>query len=136
MWGLEQLPAGNSSLLRIYIDHSGGIMLKDCEKVSRQVAALLDVEDPIAGEYRLEVSSPGLERPLFNLEQFSRFQGRQVKIHLRQKHMDRKRIAGVILAVNDEDENIIIETEDFEYTVPAGLIEKANLLYEPANDAR
>lgn len=110
--------------------------MKDCEKVSRQVAALLDVEDPIAGEYRLEVSSPGLERPLFNLEQFSRFQGRQVKIHLRQKHMDRKRIAGVILAVNDEDENIIIETEDFEYTVPAGLIEKANLLYEPANDAR
>lgn len=82
-WGIEFLSQGKHSLLRIYIDHADGIFIEDCEKVSRQVSGVLDVEDPISNEYTLEVSSPGMDRPLFTLEQFAAHAGEQVKIKLR-----------------------------------------------------
>ena len=70
LWGVELLQQGKYSLLRIYIEREEGVTIEDCEKVSRQVSALLDVEDPIAGEYTLEVSSPGMDRPLFSIEHY------------------------------------------------------------------
>ena len=63
--GIEYLPQGKHSLLRVYIDQEAGIALEDCSKVSHQISAVMDVEDPISSNYNLEVSSPGLERPLF-----------------------------------------------------------------------
>ena len=82
--GAELGQAENGMTLRVYIDvdKAEGIQVEDCADVSRQLSALLDVEDPIAGEYCLEVSSPGIERPLFNEEQFSAEVGKMVKIKL------------------------------------------------------
>ena len=81
--GIEFTAQGKRPVLRIYIDHDAGISVDDCEKVSRQVSAVLDVEDPIPGQYLLEVSSPGLDRPLFTPAQFERFAGHPAKIRLR-----------------------------------------------------
>jgi ribosome maturation factor RimP len=126
LWGVEQLPDGRDSLLRVYIEHESGISLEDCTRVSRQVAAVLDVEDPVTGAYRLEISSPGLDRPLFTLEHFSRFIGEQVRVQLRQKLEDRKRISGQISRI--EDDKVTIDSDGDEYIISAGLIEKANIL--------
>lgn len=81
--GTEYLPQGKHSLLRIYIDTPDGITVEDCERVSHQVSGLLDVEDSIQGQYTLEVSSPGLDRPLFKIEHFDRFIGQQIKVRLK-----------------------------------------------------
>lgn len=81
--GTEYLPQGKHSLLRIYIDIPEGIKVEDCERVSHQISGLLDVEEPIQGQYTLEVSSPGLDRPLFKIEHFDRFVGRQIKVRLK-----------------------------------------------------
>ncbi len=76
MLGIEQIPQGRDSLVRVYIDSETGISLDDCERVSDQVTGVLDVEDPVKGSYRLEITSPGLDRPLFTLEQCRRYLGR------------------------------------------------------------
>ena len=126
LWGVEQLPEGRGSLVRVYIDHDSGIRLEDCEKVSKQVVGVLDVEDPITGSYRLEISSPGLDRPLFTLDQFSRFQGERAHVHLRQKFRDRRHLKGKIDHIAEDAVTIICDGDEF--TISAGLIEKANLL--------
>lgn len=129
--GIEHLPQGKHSLLRIYIDSENGITIDDCEKVSHQVSGVLDVEEAIHGHYDLEVSSPGLDRPLFTEEQFKRFSGQAVKMKLAVPLNGRKKLKGVIqgvsagnieLEVNDEqlDEQVI--------TVPFSSIDKANLI--------
>ena len=82
LWGIDLSQRGKYSILRIYIEREEGVTIADCEKVSRQVSAILDMEDPIGGEYTLEVSSPGLDRPLFTSEQFGRFIGSDVKVRL------------------------------------------------------
>jgi len=82
-WGIEFSAQGRHSMLRVYIDKEGGVLVDDCAIVSRQISGVLDVEDPIAVEYTLEVSSPGMERPLFTIEQFAKYAGEQVKIKLR-----------------------------------------------------
>ena len=83
LWGLEYLSQGRHSLLRVYIEHDKGISVDDCAAVSEQVSAVLDVEDPITGEYTLEVSSPGMDRLLFKLEQFTAYIGEEIDIRLR-----------------------------------------------------
>ncbi|MCU0989705.1 MAG: ribosome maturation factor RimP [Xanthomonadales bacterium] len=80
--GLEHHSNPKSPALVIYIDRPDGIAVEDCERVSREVAAVLDVEDPIPGHYNLEISSPGLDRPLFTLEQFERFTGQLAQVSL------------------------------------------------------
>lgn len=78
---LQYSREGGRYILRLFIDRPGGVGLDDCEKVSRAVGELLDQEDPIPNSYYLEVSSPGLERPLKKEADFLRFTGRKVKIH-------------------------------------------------------
>ena len=126
LWGIEQLPDGLDSLLRVYIEYESGITMEDCVKVSKQVVGVLDVEDPISGSYRLEISSPGLDRPLFSLAQFSRFQGSHARVYLRQKLEGRRRIQGEIHRVDEEA--ICIVSEDKDYIISSSLIEKANIL--------
>ena len=82
LWGCELVRQGKYSLIRIYIDKESGIDISDCERVSRQVSAVFDVEEPIAGEYTLEVSSPGLERPLFRLSQFQQYVGDEIQLRV------------------------------------------------------
>ena len=102
-WGIEYTSQGRHSLLRVYIDHDNGIFIEDCETVSRQLSAVMDVEDPISSEYTLEVSSPGMDRPLFTLEQFAAFVGEQVKIRLRSPVEERRNFQGLIRSVEGQD---------------------------------
>jgi len=126
LWGLERVSAPGRSRLRIYIDSAAGITVDDCARVSRRVAGVLDVEDPIRGPYDLEVSSPGLDRPLFTLAQFERFAGCEVRLRLKAKLDGQRRIAGVIGRVSGDSLEIASGSE--RYAVPLELIEQARLV--------
>lgn len=125
-WGVEFISQGRHSLLRVYIDHTNGIQVDDCEKVSRQVSGVLDVEDPISSEYTLEVSSPGMDRPLFTLEQFAKHAGEQVKIKLRSPFEGRRNFQGLLKGVEEQD--VIVQADEHEYLLPVDSIEKANII--------
>ena len=125
-WGVEFISQGRHSLLRIYIDHADGVLVEDCEKVSRQVSGVLDVEDPITNEYTLEVSSPGMDRPLFTLEQFAKHAGELVKIKLRSPYEGRRNFQGPLRGVEEQD--VVVLVDDHEYLLPIDLIDKANII--------
>ena len=124
--GLEFVRAGQHSTLRIFIDHANGITVEDCAEVSRQVSAVLDVEDPITVAYNLEVSSPGLERPLFTAEHYQRFMGHEVNIVLKMAMQNRRKWKGEILSV--EGETITIKVGENEESFALSNISKANLV--------
>ncbi|RRJ83350.1 ribosome maturation factor RimP [Aestuariirhabdus litorea] len=125
-WGVEYVSQGRHTLLRVYIDSPEGVTLDHCEAVSRQVSAVLDVEDPIAGEYTLEVSSPGMDRPLFTIAQFEVYSGHAVSLRLRVPFDGRRKYKGVIKAV--EGDEVVLQVEDHEYLFPIDSIEKANIV--------
>ncbi|PZQ34759.1 MAG: ribosome maturation factor RimP, partial [Ectopseudomonas oleovorans] len=120
------LSQGRHSLLRVYIDKADGILIDDCEIVSRQLSGVLDVEDPITSEYTLEVSSPGMDRPLFTLEQFATHAGEQVKIKLRSPFDGRRNFQGLLRGVEEQD--VVVQVDDHEYLLPIDLIDKANII--------
>jgi ribosome maturation factor RimP len=125
--GVEYAPSTGNSLLRLYIEvPDRPVGIEDCEAVSREVSALLDVEDPIPGEYNLEVSSPGIDRPLFGAAQFARFVGEQAKLCLRIPQEGRRRLQGRIARV--EGGTVVIAEEKAEYAVAEANIEKARLV--------
>lgn len=132
LWGLEYMnQGGKHTTLRIYIDRfdgdkNPGVSLDDCEQVSRQLAGILDVEDPISGEYTLEVSSPGLDRPLYNLDQYKRFVGSQVAIRLRMAFEGRRNFTGQLSGVEDQD--VVVVVDKHEYLLPVDWIEKAKVV--------
>lgn len=132
--GTELLSQGRESLLRVYIDQPAGITLEDCERVSDQVTGVLDVADPIRGSYRLEVSSPGLDRPLFTLEQCGRYLGRNVRLRLRSKLEGRRKVTGELVALRDNA--LVIDEDGTQLAVPAELIEKANLVADVTSATR
>ena len=105
LWGTEYLAQGRHSLLRVYIDKEDGIGISDCEKVSHQISALLDVEDPISGNYSLEVSSPGIPRPMFSNWQYERYINSHVQIKLFKPVDSKRKFTGIIVAVKD---NILV----------------------------
>jgi len=100
--GIEYNPHPKHGLLRIYIDNEVGINVDDCSKVSHQIGGVLDVEDPVQGNYQLEVSSPGSDRPLFKIEQFEQFIGHIVKVNLFNPVNNRRKISGRILKVEQD----------------------------------
>ncbi|GGK85653.1 ribosome maturation factor RimP [Amphritea balenae] len=126
LWGIDMVSQGRHSMLRIYIDAENGIDVEDCAKVSRQVSGILDVEDPISGEYTLEVSSPGMDRPLFNLEQYKAYIGHVVQLKLRMPFDGRRKFKGVLNGIEDEDVVLVVDQE--EYLLPIDHIEKANIV--------
>jgi len=99
LWGLEFNSAGRNSTLRIYIDGPDGVSVDDCARVSHQVSGILDVEDPIPEQYMLEVSSPGMDRPLYTLEQFQAYAGHQVQLRLRMPFEGRRKFKGLLNGV-------------------------------------
>ncbi|HCL3292108.1 TPA: ribosome maturation factor RimP [Pseudomonas aeruginosa] len=125
-WGVEFISQGRHSVLRVYIDRPEGILIDDCEAVSRQVSGILDVEDPISGEYTLEVSSPGMDRPLFTLEQFAKHAGEQVKIRLRSPYEGRRNYQGILRGVEEQD--VVVLVDDHKYLLPIDSIDKANII--------
>jgi len=123
---LEVRLGGRSGVLRVFIDHPQGIGLDDCEKVSLAVSALLDVEDPLPGQYNLEVSSPGLDRKLTKVEHFQRFAGETVKVQMRFPIAGRKRFRGTL--VSSDEENIVVEVDGQSHSLPLATIDTARLV--------
>ena len=126
LWGIEFVSQGKDTLLLVFIDREDGVGLTECEAVSRQLSAVLDVEDPIAGVYTLEVSSPGLDRSLFTLEQYAVLAGSRVNVRLRVPFEGRRKYQGVISGV--EGDEVVLICDDHEYLFPFDTIEKANVI--------
>lgn len=131
--GLEHISQGRHSILRIYIDAAGGVNVDDCANVSRQLGAVLDVEDPISEEYSLEISSPGMNRPLFKLAHYEQFIGEEVKFKtFRPQHgehigTNQRKFRGFITSI--EDDNVLFAIEkDKVISIPVAEIEKANIV--------
>lgn len=151
-WGMEYVSQGKHSMLRVFIEREpaadegsvqsedaaaaasteqkpereSGIELTDCEKVSRQLSGVLDVEDPISSDYTLEVSSPGLDRPLYTLPHYERFKGHQIQLRLRMPFEGRRKFAGLLAGVEGND--VVLQVEQEEYLFPLEGIEKANVV--------
>jgi ribosome maturation factor RimP len=125
---LEQTHNENQAVLRVYIDAPGGILLEDCEQVSRQISLILDLEDPIRGGYALEVSSPGADRPLVKPEHFAAVLNQQIRIVSHDYILGRRRFKGRLLEVNDDQ--LVIEVDSEEYDVPLAGIDTARLVPE------
>lgn len=125
MTELSNSGTGNQ-ILRVFIDAPGGIVLDDCERVSKQISSILDVEDPIIGEYSLEVSSPGIDRPLVTIDHFSRFRGSEVKIVMCNQVMGRRRFTGILSEVGDDAVVITVDGEPYELMYCD--MDKANLV--------
>lgn len=126
--GTEFLVQRQGGLLRVYIDTEEGIQLNDCQRVSHQLSGVLDVEDVIKGKYQLEVSSPGLDRPLFTAEHFERFQGHVAKLKLTAPLEGRRKFKGTLKGI--ENNQVKIEVENEEISLPLSAIDKANLVPE------
>ncbi len=132
--GLElvdiDLRLGRHGLLRLYIDRrsdaEGGVTLADCELVSGQIGALLDVEDPLPGAYDLEVSSPGLDRKLRTAEHFERFIGHEVRVELSQAREGRKRLKGRLEGL--ENGVIVVDVEGVPWRVELAEVVEARLV--------
>jgi len=116
---------GHQRVLRVYIDRPEGITLDDCSAVSYQLSGLLDVEDPIPGRYQLEISSPGMDRPLFTIEHFERFKGEMVRLQLSRPLEGRRRYKARLQGV--EGEEVLLTEDDHTFRIPFDLIEKARL---------
>jgi ribosome maturation factor RimP len=125
LWGLEYLTQGRYTTVRIFIDGPTGVSLEDCERVSRQVSSVFDVEDPIDGEYTLEVSSPGLDRPLYTEAQYARYVGQVISVRLRIARDGRRRFKGVINKVENGD--VFLQVDDKEVPLAVDVIDKANV---------
>ncbi len=128
--GIEYVQNGKHSVLRIYIDTDQGVDVEDCALVSEQVSAILDVEEPITGQYHLEISSPGIERPLFNIKHYQRFLGHSIKLRLLRPQQGRRQFQGTIKIVLESENSIILATELEEVKLAIVEIDKANLVVE------
>lgn len=123
---LELKVGSRDGVLRIFIDKPGGVGLEDCELISRQVSALLDVEDPVPGRYSLEVSSPGLDRKLTKPLHFQRFVGEEVKVETRFPVLGRRRFRGVLQAADEKSIVVVVDREPYELQIDG--IETARLV--------
>ena len=149
LWGIEFIPQGKRSLLRIYIDKDvaenaeptinedgevelgRGIGVQDCVRVTQQVGAILDVHDPISCEYALEVSSPGWDRPFFQLAQLEKYIGQQVALRLIAAVENRRKFQAKLIAVDLENEMIQVEVEKQQVLeIDSNNIDKANLIFQ------
>lgn len=130
LWGLQYASHNGHSLLRIFIDGEQGVGVDDCARVSRQLSAVLDVEDPINGKYTLEVSSPGLDRQLFHLAQYNAFIGKMIKVKLNVAVENRKKFKAILSAVNQDKQMIELVVDGEVVGVDYVNIDKANVVAE------
>jgi ribosome maturation factor RimP len=123
---IEYSGSGDGALVRVYIDTPRGVGLEDCERVSHAVSGVLDVEDPVPGHYRLEVSSPGLDRVLRTPEHFARFVGNRVKVQLALPIDGRRRFTGALVEAGDE--GVTLEVDGSRVLLAYQQIQKARLV--------
>lgn len=125
--GIEFAPNRGNSLVRVYIDAPGRLVaIEDCEAVSREISALLDVNDPVSGRYTLEVSSPGIDRPLFTAAQFGRFIGSEAKLQVNVPIAGRRRFQGPIVSVVGE--TITLQQDGQPVDIAHGNVLRAHLV--------
>ena len=124
---VELAAAGSSPVVRVYADRPGGITISDCAELSRRIGLFLDVEDLIPGHYVLEVSSPGIERPLFSLHDYERFKGQEIRLTTTEKVGNRRNFVGTIEEFRDSV--LTLRCQKDVYEIPFGMIKKANLVY-------
>ena len=127
--GIEFIDRGQQGILRVYIDREAGVDIEDCAAISHQLSGILDVEEPIQQAYDLEISSPGVDRPLFKREDYQRFAGRKVKIKLAVALDGRRNFKGKLQGVS-ESRNVSIVIDDEVFEIPLSDIAKANLIGE------
>lgn len=121
-----EMSGGDTSIVRIYIDSPNGITVDDCAKASRQFSAILDVEDPISNRYTLEVSSPGMDRPLAKPLHFKAVVGQDVKIKLVSLINGRRRFTGELVEATDEF--AVVEVDGEQTELPYSEMERARLV--------
>ena len=126
LWGIERQRKPHGLLLRVYIDHPDGITLTDCERVSKQVRDLLEAETALADDYLLEISSPGLDRLLFTVEQYRRYRSEAVQVKLRIPHLGRRNLQGQL--VEADDKSVLLECDSERIEVPFNAIERTRLV--------
>ena len=124
LWGIQYLQ-GRGAVLRLFIDHDDGINVDDCALVSHEVSGVLDVEDPVPGDYNLEVSSPGLDRPLFELSHFERYQGESVQLTLLAPVAGKRKMTATLVAVDGD--TLVMELDGESLRVPYSQVDRARL---------
>jgi len=125
---IEHFPNPKHGVLRLYIDKEGGVNVDDCSSVSRQISALIDVEEPVSGQFNLEISSPGSDRPLRRLVDFQRFVGSLVKLKTVMPLEGQRNFKGRLLEASED--TVVIETDDEEISLPMSTVEKARIVPE------
>jgi ribosome maturation factor RimP len=125
LWGLELIAQGRFSTLRIYIESANGINVDVCAEVSHLVGGIMDVEVPITNQYTLEVSSPGVDRPLFKQAHYEQYVGQFLRVRLHSPFDGRRKFAGVLMGL--EADEIILLVDQEEYLLPIDAIDKAAL---------
>lgn len=128
IWSVEFVQQGTASVLRVYIDGPDGVTVEDCAAVSWQLSGLLDVEDPLPGQYALEVSSPGLDRPLVTPEHYQTVVGKRLRLNTYTHQLGRKRFNGQLLEADEE--KIQLEVDGEVYEIPYVEIHQARLVVE------
>lgn len=126
LWGVERARRGGEPMLRVYIDAAAGVTIGDCERVSRQLGAMLDAEEPASGRRALEVSSPGLDRPLFAAWQYRRYRGREVRLRTRRPVDGRRRFRGTLVSVAPDAVGLDVAGEEMAFRLAD--VEKANIV--------
>jgi len=134
--GIEYMAHPKHAVLRVYIDSEDGVVLDDCSKVSHQLSGALDVENPIRGNYQLEVSSPGLDRPLMKPEHFDRFKGHVIRVELMQPLDGRRKFKSMLLGLRGQD--VLLQEEERIVKIPVETIKTARLVpdYEKNDQGR
>ncbi len=125
LWGLELLSPNRRATLRLFIEREEGVSVDDCATVSRHVSAVMDVEDPINGEYTLEVSSPGIDRLLFKPEQYALYVGEPIEVRLRLPFDGRRKFRGWLMGLENDD--VIVRVDDHDYLLPLGAVDRARV---------
>ncbi len=123
--GVELAIQGKGQILRVYIDHKKGVDIDDCQSISHQISGVLEVEDPIPGQYSLEVSSPGIERPLFKAEDYVRFKGLEARVQLKELYQGRRKLVGILQGLDNGD--VLLEVDGEMWNLSMVTIHKAHL---------
>ncbi|RLV58692.1 ribosome maturation factor RimP [Parashewanella curva] len=126
LWGIDYVQAGKHSTVRVYIDSDKGVSIDDCVEASRQISAVMDVEDPISNEYTLEVSSPGVDRPLFSAEQYATYLGEEVKLLLNMPVNGSRKLKGAVTKV--EGQMLSLDVDGNDTLIALDNIRKGNLI--------
>lgn len=132
LWGVEYRHSQHHAVVKVFIDHEEGITVDNCSDVSHQISGILDVEDPISVAYTLEVSSPGVERPLMKQAHYLKYVGQEIKVRLSWAINERKNFLGTLTRVGEDDITVNVDGELFE--LPLNAVKRANLIYREINE--